>query len=85
MNVKFQIGRSKCQVRVGGEGTLDPLLSHHNYFAMQIIRIMPIEREKRVEEKRMPSGSQSSISSKWQNINVGETYRIDLLQTKYLS
>ena len=33
----------------------------------------------------MPSGSQSSISSKWQNINVGETYRIDLLQTKYLS
>ena len=26
MNVKFQIGRSKCQVRVGGEGTLD---RHH--------------------------------------------------------
>ena len=25
-NVKFQIGRSKCQVRVGGEGTLD---RHH--------------------------------------------------------
>ena len=25
-NVKFQIGRSKCQVRVGGEGTLD---CHH--------------------------------------------------------